>query len=53
MKTINLLIVASSDMDGSVDDYNLPNDVLNITSTKTKKNITNKHKTHKRTKSIS
>jgi hypothetical protein len=31
MKTINLLIVASSDMDGSDDNFNLPNDVLNIT----------------------
>ena len=31
MKTINLLIVASSDMDGSDNSHNLPNDVLNIT----------------------
>ena len=31
MKTINVLIVASSDMDGSDDYHNLPNDVLNIT----------------------
>ena len=31
MKTINLLIVASGDMDGSDDHHNLPNDVLNIT----------------------
>jgi len=31
MNNINLLIVASSDMDGSDDYHNLPNDVLNIT----------------------
>jgi len=31
METINLLIVASSDMDGTDDNFNLPNDVLNIT----------------------
>jgi len=31
METINLLIVASSDMDGTDDLHNLPNDVLNIT----------------------
>jgi len=31
MNNINLLIVASSDMDGSDDFHNLPNDVLNIT----------------------
>ena len=31
MKTINLLIIASSDMDGSDDSHNLPNDILNIT----------------------
>ena len=31
MNNINLLIVASSDMDGSDDNHNLPNDVLNIT----------------------
>ena len=31
METINVLIVASSDMDGSDDYHNLPNDVLNIT----------------------
>jgi len=31
MNNINLLIVASSDMFGFDDEYNLPNDVLNIT----------------------
>jgi hypothetical protein len=31
METINVLIVASSDMDGSDDHHNLPNDVSNIT----------------------
>ena len=31
MNNINLLIVASSDMDGTNDNFNLPNDVLNIT----------------------
>ena len=31
MNNINLLIVASSDMDGSSDEHNLPNNVLNIT----------------------
>lgn len=31
METINLLIVASSDMYGNDDEYNMPNDVLNIT----------------------
>lgn len=31
METINLLIVASSDMFGIDDEYNMPNDVLNIT----------------------
>ena len=31
MNNINLLIVASSDMDGTNDSHNLPNDVLNIT----------------------
>jgi len=30
MKNINLLIVASSDMDGTDDDFNLPSDVINI-----------------------
>ena len=30
MKNINLLIVASSDMDGTNDDFNLPSDVINI-----------------------
>ena len=31
MNNINLLIVASSDMDGTNDNFNLPNDILNIT----------------------
>jgi hypothetical protein len=31
MKTINVLLIASSDMDGSDDHHNLPNDVLNMT----------------------
>ena len=31
METINVLLIASSDMDGSDDHHNLPNDVLNIT----------------------
>jgi hypothetical protein len=31
MKNINLLIVASSDMDGTRDNYNLPSDIINIT----------------------
>ena len=31
METINVLLIASSDMDGSDDSHNLPNDVLNIT----------------------
>jgi hypothetical protein len=31
MNTINLLIIASSDMDGTYDNHNLPNDILNIT----------------------
>ena len=31
INNINLLIIASSDMDGSEDSHNLPNDVLNIT----------------------
>lgn len=30
MKNINLLIVASSDMDGTDDDFNLPSDVIHI-----------------------
>ena len=31
MNNINLLIIASSDMDGTDDNHNLPNDILNIT----------------------
>lgn len=30
MKHINLLIIASSDMDGTLDNYNLPSDVINV-----------------------
>ena len=30
MKNINLLIVASGDMDGTNDNYNIPSDVINI-----------------------
>jgi len=30
MKNINLLIIASSDMDGSRDNHNLPSDVINV-----------------------
>ena len=30
MKDINLLIVASCDMDGTNDNFNIPSDILNI-----------------------